>query len=136
MNSMTMRSVFWLVVIGSLIGSAQPSFGNSFSFTAIQYPGADSTSVADINDLGQIVGTYAAAGTNHLFLYNAGNYSTIDLPVTPFRASGINDSSQIVGVYNDGNLYHGFLYNAGSFTTIDLPGATSTLIGVASTIRA
>jgi uncharacterized membrane protein len=69
-----------------------------------------------INNLGQVVGDYyvGPTGPNHSFIYEAGLYTTFDLP---FGASGngFNDAGDIVGP--------SFLYSGGTFTIITVPFA-------------
>ena len=91
----------------------------------------------DINDRGQIVGTYGdAKDTTHGFLLDRGVFTTIDPPGASFtEAVGINDRGQIVGPYLDAEgTPHGFLRDRGLgarrekgvFTTIEVPGALAT----------
>jgi probable HAF family extracellular repeat protein len=73
------------------------------SFTSIDLADAVETQPEDINDRGQIVGTYAdRAGAAHGFLLDLdnGTFTTIDAPfpgVTFTTAQGINNKGQIVG---------------------------------------
>ena len=50
-------------------------------------------------------------GTLHGFLFDKGNFTTIDVPgATTTAASGINGFRQIVGLFTDaGGTFHGFL---------------------------
>src|SRR5262249_43032663 len=90
---------------------AQGFLKTSNTFTTIDYPGAAVTSLAGINNFGDIVGR--AQNTNGPifgFLYTAGNFSTVNFPgaasTQPLR---INDQGVIVGYYQDNNgLLHGF----------------------------
>jgi hypothetical protein len=108
--------------------------------TIIDFPGANLTEAVGINDGGQIVGDYrdAATGIFHGFLWDAGQFSTIDVSFTGARSTapfGINNVGQIVGFYFDNNItpelpngrVHGFLYKNGTFTSFDFPGAVSTM---------
>jgi probable HAF family extracellular repeat protein/YD repeat-containing protein len=83
----------------------------------------------DLNDRGQVVGSYLdAAGAPHGFLLEDGVYTEIETPGFP-RAQllGINDSGRIVGGYvDDGGTVHGLMRDErGRFTTFDAPGATT-----------
>ena len=91
----------------------------------------------DINNRGQIVGTYAdAEQTTHGFLLDKGVFTATDFPGSSFtEAVGINGHGQIVGFYlNPERTIHGFLRDRGRgaqrdegvFTTIELPGALAT----------
>jgi probable HAF family extracellular repeat protein len=107
------------------------------TFSTINVPGASETWAYDINEAGQIVGSFqnrpeSNDGIYHGFLDVNGTFSTIDVPgASETFAEGINDAGQIVGFFRtDGDrafLYHGFLYVGGTFSTINVPGAYSTL---------
>lgn len=92
-------------------------------FTMIGIAG-DVTFPFDINDVGEIVGTYGRSG----FLLGGGVFTRIDFPSATFTgARSINDAGQILGIYSDPrNGLHGFLLSEGVFTTIDFPEAKST----------
>lgn len=90
----------------------------------VSFPGATSTSLRGINDLGEIVGSYTGAGNvSHGFLYDAGVYTTIDFPgAISSTAYAINNNGDIVGNYFVGHApvgTQGFLYEGGSFQTFD-----------------
>lgn len=76
------------------------------TYTTIDFPGAERTELYDINDLGDIIGSYRDVFGVHPFLYDDGLFTALDLPGTP---SGINDRGQIVGYYSDSSGEHGFL---------------------------
>ena len=103
----------------------------NYTFQSLEIPGAVDTVPQAINNLGQIVGSYANAdGTRHGFLRQPnGAYTTVDLPgATQTFAVGINDLGMIVGDWEDANgQFHGFTRGAnGSFSTVDFPGAVDT----------
>jgi len=103
----------------------------TYSFTTFNAPGATGfgTNAFGINDSGQIVGSFFAAGnsTTHGFLDTGGSFTTIDVPgATRTTAYGINNSGQIVGWFRDALGDHVFLDTGGSFTTINAPGAINT----------
>jgi probable HAF family extracellular repeat protein len=65
-----------------------------------------------INDRRQVVGIYVdEAGSVHGFLWDDGEFSTIDVPrATGTAVLGINNRGQMVGSYIDADgAYHGFL---------------------------
>jgi probable HAF family extracellular repeat protein len=100
-------------------------------FSTIDVPGADFTSPNDINNAGQIVGSFAGPGGGsglHGFLDVGGTFSRIDVPGAYITfAQGINNAGQIVGLFDEGDgRPHGFLYVGGTFSRIDVPGAYST----------
>jgi probable HAF family extracellular repeat protein len=78
-------------------GQIAGSFGldTGGSFTAINVPGASSTSASGINNSGQIVGSF---NFSMGFLDIGGSFTTIDVPgFCCTSAQGINDNGQIVG---------------------------------------
>jgi probable HAF family extracellular repeat protein len=113
------------------------SQGASYTFIAFDFPGlTGNTRASGVNDRGHIVGTYfccgGVPGQEHGFLYDRGEFTTIDVPfpgVLHTEANGINNRGQIVGVYLADTGRHGFLYDDGVFSTIDVPfvGARSTV---------
>ncbi|HEY6946349.1 MAG TPA: glycoside hydrolase domain-containing protein [Candidatus Acidoferrum sp.] len=101
----------------------------SFTYTTIDYPGANGTSLNGINNLGQIVGSYGdpATGLYHGFLYTVGSFTNIDFPnASQTEAWGINNAGSIVGFYINQTGTHGFLYQGGNYTGLDYPGAIYT----------
>ena len=78
-----------------------------------------------INDLGQIVGTYADSSGEHGFLYSHGQYTTLNDPLATAGtwAQGINNLGRIVGYYGDGSGYHGFLDHGVQIVGADYPHA-------------
>jgi probable HAF family extracellular repeat protein len=85
-------------------------------------------SAQGINDVGQVVGHYLAAGLYHGFLYSGSTYTTLDAPgATHTQAYGINDVGlgQIVGAYSDGSVNHGYTYDGSTYTTLDDPFGTN-----------
>ncbi len=81
------------------------------SYTTMVVPDSVSTSMNDINDARQIVGSYFDGSQSRGFLYSEGVYTTLSFPgAISTRATGINDVGQIVGSYFDGSQSRGFLY--------------------------
>jgi probable HAF family extracellular repeat protein len=117
-------------VLGLLVASAASAPTLIFKFKTIEIPGAYSTEVNGINNLGVMVGGYSDnndTGT-HGFILIGGKVITIDDPkaAQDTACSGINNSGSIVGTYLDyaGN-WRAFLYEDGTFSDIDPPGSTS-----------
>jgi len=101
----------------------------------VDIPGARETFPMDINNDGQIVGSYtnAVGGSEHGFLDAGGIFTDLDVPgAVSTWVTGINNSGQIVGYSEDGDItsgsyvMNGFLYSNGTFTTIDEPGFIQT----------
>jgi probable HAF family extracellular repeat protein len=107
----------------------------SQSYTFFAVPGAEqsSTDVLGINDLGQIVGSYAdASGVTHGFLKEGDNYTTFDPPDSIFTiAYQINNSDVIVGFFvNLAGWDEGFVRTSdGKFDVVNFPGGLETQIG-------
>ena len=115
----------------------------SGAYSMIEYPGtvdfqacgtfaaqgSQGTAAYDINDNGQIVGSYQNCSDNdqaYGFLYDGVSFSSISYPgAASTYLSGINNNGDIVGSYSSSSS-HGFLYNGGGFSSLDFPGATST----------
>jgi probable HAF family extracellular repeat protein len=131
MPRVLLSAVLSLSILLSTLVAAQNA---SYTFATFDVHGALRTEAYGINDGGQIVGNYqdASAGI-HSFLYTAGIFTSLDVPVPGALATwaqGINNRGQIVGYYEDQNGgMHGFLYDQGVFTSLDvpLPGAVSTV---------
>jgi uncharacterized membrane protein len=110
---------------GALARKSQP-------FTTIDVPGATSTVALDVNDAGDVVGSYVSAGLTRGFLLDRnGQLYLVDFPGAVFtRAAGINARREIVGTYrlptDPPSARHGFLLSEGRFSTIDPPGAVFT----------
>ena len=97
---------------------------------SVSVPGAESTDVTGVNDLGQVVGYYYTTGsyTAHGFVDTDGTFTTIDFPGNEAGTFlyGINDAGQVVGSYFDpSGLYDGFVDTNGAFAIVDAPGAGS-----------
>src|SRR5215831_9467054 len=119
---------------GQVVGSFQ--FHGSPATITVQgflYSNGTYTSVAnssvlnDINDPGQIVGTWGGFPTQG-YLYSGGTATPINDPLADpsfgTTPTGINNAGQIVGTYFDSaHTTHSFLYDpsTGSDTTIDDP---------------
>ena len=101
------------------------------AFTTIDYPGAAETSLVEINERGQLVGSYSevpgamnAAPRNFVLDMDRGVYTPIEPPGATYAVvDDINNRGEIVGLFIDaGGRYHGFLRDRrGAFTTIDHP---------------
>jgi uncharacterized membrane protein len=110
-----------LVALGLLVGGAgrlqaQPSY----IYNTIIPPGSGYTVAADINDAGQIVGSYFDGLRYHGYLLSANGYTTLAPPGSgDSGAFGINAAGQIVGFYTAGARGTlGFLLSNGSHTTV------------------
>jgi YVTN family beta-propeller protein len=96
-------------------------------FITISPPGSTSTYPYQINNRGEIVGTYADSnGVNHGFTLLNGQFTAVNFPgAADTYVSGINDLGEIVGGYSlssGGINLHGFLFDGSTYSTIDFPG--------------
>jgi uncharacterized membrane protein len=105
---------------------ASAAHTTAYTFTTLDVPGAVYPWARGINNVGQIVGYYAAGGLERGFLLTGGTHTTIAFPgATPCWANGINDAGQILGYFGNSSGHYGFLLSGGSYTTLDLLGAGS-----------
>ena len=101
--------------------------GTDYSYTTVDFPGADYTGFRAVNNLGEIVGRRSQIGEpfpEGSFLLRGTDFTMIEVPgAHQTHAQGINDAGEIVGWYNsDSDGEQGFLFSAGIFTTITVPG--------------
>ena len=102
-----------------------------YSFTTIEFPGAEGTMVHGINNAGVIVGAYSLAEKNHGFMLDGAEFTTIDFPnAAGTNAHDINDQGQIVGIFgreDDPLESQGFVFDGANYeVTSNFPGASST----------
>jgi len=105
--------------------------GNTFTF--IEFPGAGTTSVGDINNNGQVVGTYYIGlppyynDYRQSFLKNGDSWTTLNFPGAYLtNARGNNDMGAIVGYYVD-DAYGkpaGFLMDGDTWNSFSYPNNT------------
>jgi uncharacterized membrane protein len=143
-------------IVGCTFASSPPYYTSFLldrgAFTTLpQYPGSLGTCADDINNSGDIAGTWVRPDTDQTlgtFLLSGGTFTDLQAPlqgttncdlVNPFffqycntLVGGLNDRGVMVGAYtaNDGTA-HGYLLRKGVWTTIDFPGAAATqLVGI------
>jgi hypothetical protein len=102
------------------------------TYDAVNYPHEPAEQTADdINDSGQIVGSYNdSSGVTHGYERIAGKFTTLNVPfagATTTAAFGINNSGEIVGQWtdNDGGE-HAFTLIGDTYASFDYPGAKFT----------
>ena len=137
-TAMPRRFGLVLLVIALPLVVAHPHAQISPPFTPIDVPFAGpvtGTFPQDVNDQGQIVGSYLEElDIVRGFLYDRGVFTRLDaLPPGTGTTSprALNNRGQIVGTYTVGFLpvgevTHGFLYEDGAFTDFNVPGALRT----------
>jgi len=108
--------------------------------TTVDLPFTYLRGVGDINDRGQIVGTYIDTdGVFRGFRREPdGEITPIDVPGAGTLPLGIDNAGRVVGYYGDEgttpnpdgsfppNKIHGFLWDEGRVTTLDVPGSLAT----------
>jgi hypothetical protein len=123
---------------GQVVGNYTLPASSGFAHHSFVYKNGQFSDIAvpnaspqDINNRGQIVGSYSDGTHNHGFIQMAsGRMIGLDIPgARDTFILGDNNLGQVVGSYTDqlGHT-HGFLDAGGRFATIDKPGATSTRI--------
>jgi probable HAF family extracellular repeat protein len=122
-----------LVALAALVmgwtGRARADY--TYSYTEVDYPGAELTLANGINNADHIVGMYMDDDGRHGYFYDGlQTYTSFDYPVNADDtwAEDINNSGQIVGYYEDlWEKKHGFLYENGAFTRLDYPDEPHTI---------
>src|SRR5512132_3467977 len=89
----------------------------------------------DINDQGQLVGSYTdPTGAEHGFRLDRNRFTTVDVPgAKGTQAQGINNRGQIVGKYStttgavseNGAQVRGFLLDRGRYVRLDVPSSVT-----------
>lgn len=113
-----------------------------YTIETVDYPGATSTSIVGINNLGHAVGTFADDTGGHLFLYDGAVFTQLDDPVTApdligASPQGINDAGIIVGgkAGNASNIAgfrgnSGFVYDGTNYVEARYGVRDSSLAGI------
>jgi uncharacterized membrane protein len=102
----------------------------SYSFSDVEYPGADFTGAFGLNDRGQVVGGALlplppAERREFGFVFSSGQFTQFAVPnASNTSLLGINNSGTIVGI--SFTPAQGLLLQDGSFTPIIFPGAIAT----------
>jgi hypothetical protein len=106
-------------------------------FQTVDFPGAVSTALRGLNNLGDVSGTYSIVDLNAdefgFIIPRRGPTISFKLPDptgTGIVVGGINDLRQLVGYYTDAtSTLVGFLRQpSGQFVSVIAPGAVSTLV--------
>lgn len=128
-NGVAGASLIAINNLGQIIGT---DTGGAFlydggSAVPISYPGAQYSRALDINNNGQVLGTYSMDdGTAYNYIYDNGSFKTLDLSFNGagVLASGFNDLGDLAGSYSTGPGWadsQGFIYSNGVFTSVDHP---------------
>ncbi len=103
--------------------------GSGKTFVTITPPGSTNTLGGYQNNKGAIAGSYVdASRTYHGFVYQAGNYTSFDMPeaAANIAVTGINNAGRVVGRYaaaSNGKI-HAFLYNGNTVSSFGLYNST------------
>jgi len=112
----------FLYILFVLMITAACAFAQGGTFTTVNYPGADYTSIQGINNNGDLVGYFSTNGFIHGFVDVGGVFTQLDVPGTTntTEAFAINDVGQVVGgdIQNDPFLYD---IATGTFTLFKFP---------------
>ncbi len=116
-------------------------FAKNGAVTIFEPLGATTSSAADINDAGQIVGSYEdGSGQSHGFVYETDTFTTTIAPPEAdwSQATHINASGVIIGEYavsgeTPPDQEHAFIYDHGAITKLEAAG---TSLSVATAINA
>jgi hypothetical protein len=102
-----------------------PAYGGSYTYITLNDPNADhGTFAAGINDAGAVVGHYVTGFVNQGFLYQNGQYMTVQVNGGNTTLTSINNADTVAGFYSDNAGIHGFTLTSGAvLTTIDDPNA-------------
>ncbi|MGI5193124.1 hypothetical protein ACQEVY_05690 [Streptomyces sp. CA-288835] len=104
--------------------------------TTFNLPGARGTEANQINDRGQIAGTFSLdtpivnnSARPIGYVLDHGKVTRFEFPGAPSTSvSAVNNSGLLVGSYTDADgRRHGFRWQRGHFTTLDVPGAANTV---------
>ncbi len=93
--------------------------GESFTFTTVTYPGAESTEVQGINDAGQVLGFGKLdSDTYQTFLYGAGEFTPVTLPGMPDSLPVALNNRGAILAYSGNTVY---VLNNGTATPVAAP---------------
>lgn len=134
------------LLLGAAIGlAASAASATGYQLTKIQIPGAWTVSADDVNNRGQVVGSYSMdpsdLSASSAYLYQAGVLTTLTGPAGSVyvTASGIADTGTVVGTFSttswvdgDGNRQYGpsqgFILDGGQYRVVALGGAEQVLL--------
>ena len=112
----TLLACVWIAVV------AASAYGTSWTWTTLDYPGANST-IFNAIDGNTILGQSSTGSYLYSFLYNGTTWTTLpSYPSAPTASRFGISGSKIVGRYYDTKADHGFLDDGGTWTSLDFPG--------------
>ncbi len=98
MNRQRTAYLLALSLLGTALGASNV-LADGPNFTAIDFPGATSTTPWGVNSRGVIAGLYTSGDkVTHGFLLSGGQYSTIDFPGATYKgATAVTQRGDILG---------------------------------------
>ena len=90
------------------------------SYNTLNFPGAQETMPAGINDSGTVVGTISDYSGSHGFIYSSGKWAKVDYPGTSGMTQllGISNGNVILGLSTSTESGFTFIYSNGKFKVI------------------
>lgn len=131
------------LVFGAVLGVSAAAQAAGYNLVSLTPAGAGSADAWDVNNVGQVVGSYGGPGFTYSrgYIWSAGVFTTLTGPAGALNlnALGVSDGGTVVGAYNDNEVLddtgtlvlgdsHGYIYEGGSYARVDLPGALSTVL--------
>lgn len=130
-------------LVAAMVAASAAAQAAGYAVTMLAPAGATSSDAWDVNNLGQVVGSFSSAAFTYSrgYVWSNGTFTTLNGPAGTLNlnALGVSDGGAVVGSYIDtttvddtgavvlGNP-HGYLYDNGSYLTIDAPGAQATYL--------
>lgn len=108
-------------------GARSEEADRPYTFTTLEYPGAEVTVASDITDDGRIVGWYTTGGVTKGFVQAAGKYTSIEHPgAIVTHVTGAGPDGSLVGAYRKegepNEAWHGYLRRpSGEFVAVRHP---------------
>ena len=121
----TTSRLFAAVTALAAIIQCGSAHAGGYVFTTLNDPNAtNGTFASGINDADLVVGHYVVGFANQGFLYQNGQFTTVQVNGGPATLTSINNADTVAGFYADSAGIHGFtLTSGGVLTTIDDPNA-------------
>lgn len=136
-------NIFRFALTAALLGTGVAAHATGYNLTTLAPLGATSADAWDVNNVGQVVGSYTSADFSNRrgYVWSGGTFTTLTGPAGALNANalGVSDGGTVVGSYIDtlvpddtGTLVlgasRGFIYESGSYATVDIAGAESTFL--------
>lgn len=125
----------------ALVSACLSAQATGYTATQITPAGATSSDAWDVNNAGQVVGSYSSAAFTYYrgYVWSGGTFTTLTGPAGALSTSalGVSDTGTVVGAYYDTQVIddtgalvlgnsHGFIYEGGTYTALNVAGAQAT----------